>query len=77
MACFVALALGAYVAGYFWLCEYQEGSYMGSLEPTCVRRYPRNWQKRFFYPALWVERRLTDKWLQVSGPEDSAWDNSL
>ena len=64
----LTLPLVGYVAGYFWLAEYDSGeNYDGAVEYVS-RDYPQQWLTDIYSPAGTVESWLRRIKVSISGP---------
>jgi hypothetical protein len=66
----LAVGLGAYVGGYYWLGEYHEWYGMGVAGGPhgIVRWYKRSWEAVLFQPAAWVESQFRPIEVETQGP---------
>jgi hypothetical protein len=65
---FLTLPLAAYVAGYFWLGNYESGENDDGAVEYVWRDYPQQWLTDIYSPAGQVESWLRRIEVTISGP---------
>jgi hypothetical protein len=64
---------GLYLAGYFWLAEYERGFWVPDRTPVVTRTYPTSWLEQFYKPAGRIEQRWMGYEVEIDDRSDK-WD---